>query len=472
MRCGCGFQSCIHDILDVQLTLCKINRNNQKADDVGGSELGIFVCRISRDLHNKDSKCSYRCATSPTTKTMHSSTRPTLTASAAAPSQAPHIPSLDAAYIVGDEIGKGSCSVSIREAVDRDSGETVVVKFISLLDPNFNPEECEILGACRHENIVRSFGAYYSSTHVALVMEDLRRGGELFARISHRSSPLPESAVAWYMRGLLRALRYAHETLGIVHRDVKLENIMLLDADGTSAASRSSGGGLPSDSMPQVKLIDFGFSKRIGRGSKSLNSCCGSPNYMSPEMLRATRTQEQSASALPTRHQPYGNEVDMWAAGVAMYVLLVGSYPFYHEKRSAWHKAILVGQYTLPSTLIISEQARDLLSKLLTVRADDRLSASAALRHSWFRCIAEDDDEEFDAAAHRSPVTSDFNTPAKRKTPPIPQAAPAAASAANNNNSLFTPPHNHHTLTFEASPFQKKDTPSPLRAEFADMAVL
>jgi serine/threonine protein kinase len=420
--------------------------------------------------------------------------------------------SLEKKYIVGPEVGRGSCSV-VREVICRDSGAVFVAKICSIKDSTaYNPEEAEVVMAARHRNIVRGVDVFASATHCALVMEDLRRGGELFhlvqkssaAAASAASAPttsptscgghfgsgscLPQHLVAKYVHDVLSALHYLHDVMGVVHRDIKLENIMLFDDGDDSIEENSDVASFDRSSLPSgaagmtsggstAKLIDFGFSKRIG-SSKVLKACCGSPNYMSPEMLRASRTQDQNIAALPTRHLPYGNEVDLWATGVLMYVMLVGRYPFYNERRSVWHKSIILGQYHFPSTVDVSAAGRDLLSKLLTVRTEDRLRASEALVHPWFR--------EFDhvPTPQRVPRSDATTTPADRPssqessgsmtsysklhipqtsvvyatpprkvhTPPIeePAAAAAAGAAAYLSpphsavlSAAFTPPHNH-----------------------------
>ena len=312
----------------------------------------------------------------------------------------------DACYEVCSELGRGAHS-SVYLVREKESGALRAAKMIPVSDGAFNSEEAEIQQTMHHRNIVSVLEVYATATHTILVM-DMIDGEELFHHAAKHK--VDESTAARYMAQLLSAVMYLHNR-GVVHRDIKLENIML---------SREG----------ELKLIDFGFSKRIG-DKRVLNSCCGSPNYMSPEMLRSTRTQDQSL--LPTKHSKYGREVDIWASGVAMYVLLVGKYPFYDERRSLWHKSILQGTYAVPST--VSDEARDLLSKLLTVDSDVRYTAEQALSHPWLR----------DHLVHSGGASE--LTPVRRKTPPHAVEGSAAAAAA-----LFTPPHNSHTLSCDSSP--------------------
>jgi len=319
------------------------------------------------------------------------------------------------AYSLGGVIGRGTYS-TVHSVTRKSTGERFAAKFVDRTTPSFNPDEIVIAEALRHPNIVETVEVFYTATQAIIVMEQLE-GGELFG-IASASTGVREDLAAAYVFQLLSALSFLHEN-GIVHRDVKLENLVLISA------------------TQQVKLIDFGFSKRIGK-ERSLNSCCGSPNYMSPEMLRATRARD--AASLPTKHGHYGCEVDIWAAGVAMYVLLFGQYPFFESRQSLWHKRILEGQYAIPTGTPVSCEALDLLSKLLDVNVSSRISSSAALNHNWFS--VSNVGRPLAAASGASSVA--FSTPKKRL------ANNAAAAAADPLP--FTPPHNAHSLSLVESP--------------------
>ena len=86
---------------------------------------------------------------------------------------------------------------------------------------------------------------------------------------------------------------------GYAHRDLKLDNV-LMDAAGTK----------------QIKIIDFGFSLKVGQTEK-LNVYCGTPHYMDPDLARKV---------------PYnGFAADIWACGIILYIILTGTLPFYGE---------------------------------------------------------------------------------------------------------------------------------------------
>eukprot|EP00331_Platyophrya_macrostoma_P022558 CAMPEP_0176454392 /NCGR_PEP_ID=MMETSP0127-20121128/29935_1 /TAXON_ID=938130 /ORGANISM="Platyophrya macrostoma, Strain WH" /LENGTH=198 /DNA_ID=CAMNT_0017843691 /DNA_START=198 /DNA_END=791 /DNA_ORIENTATION=+ len=167
----------------------------------------------------------------------------------------------ESAYIVGAEVGRGSCSV-VHEAISRSTGAVCVVKVmqplpaVAVSEPHpfaahsdgtldtqqdqHNPEEADVLMSLSHPCIVRGIAAYPRSTRLgstpssssvgcsrsslaaaAIVMEDLRGGGgEVFQRVSR--GPLSERLAARCMWDILRALRYLHDDVGVVHRDIKL----------------------------------------------------------------------------------------------------------------------------------------------------------------------------------------------------------------------------------------------------------
>ena len=101
---------------------------------------------------------------------------------------------------------------------------------------------------------------------------------------------------------------------------------------------------------------------------KSLTTRCGSPSYIAPEILKGV---------------PYDERADMWSVGVILFVILSGYGPFADKNANEKRRKIMEGEYQYNSSIwdMISEEAKDLISSLLTVDPDDRLSASQALKH-------------------------------------------------------------------------------------------
>ena len=127
---------------------------------------------------------------------------------------------------------------------------------------------------------------------------DLCAGGELFYLL-HQKGRLPEQVAKFYFAEILLGLEYIHSK-GIIYRDLKPENV-LLDIDG------------------HIKLADFGLSKVLSSYDALANSFCGSPEYMSPEMLMGTG---------------HGFAVDYYSLGAILYEMLTGLPPFYSTDRN------------------------------------------------------------------------------------------------------------------------------------------
>ena len=106
-----------------------------------------------------------------------------------------------------------------------------------------------------------------------------------------------------------------------------------------------------------------------------MHATCGTPSYVAPEVLSKDRS------------KGYGKEVDMWSIGVILYILLCGFPPFYDEDNSALFSAIRKGEYDFPSPYWdgVTEEAKDLVSKLLVVNPSDRLTAQQTLNHPWLK---------------------------------------------------------------------------------------
>merc|ERR1712000_4200 len=123
-------------------------------------------------------------------------------------------------------------------------------------------------------------------------------GGELFDRIIEKGS-YTEQEARQVTRDMIRGIEYLH-SLGIVHRDLKPENLLFSD---------------PSPKA-RLKVTDFGLSKVMENSSTVLQTQCGTPAYVAPEVLLG---------------EGYGPEVDMWGAGVIMYIILSGTAPFHAD---------------------------------------------------------------------------------------------------------------------------------------------
>ena len=182
---------------------------------------------------------------------------------------------------------------------------------------------------------------------------ELMEGGELFDRLVEVEHYTEKQAVEAF-RPLVDAIRYCH-SLGIVHRDLKPENLLYKTKD--------------EDSL--LKVSDFGFSKfLIPKAQEQLFTACGTPTYVAPEIIG---------------NFGYDAKVDCWSLGVILYVMLCGYPPFYAEENNELFQLIKDCDYEfhMPYWENISEDAKDLIKKLLVADPKKRLSADEILKHPW-----------------------------------------------------------------------------------------
>lgn len=211
-------------------------------------------------------------------------------------------------------------------------------------------DEIGILKAFQHPNIIRLYDVYDEPEHYYLVTE-IMRGGELFDRIVNKTF-YNEKEARDVCRILFEALSYCHRN-NVAHRDLKPENLLLM--------SRSND--------RDIKIADFGFAKRV-TSEQCLLTQCGTPGYVAPEILHGVA---------------YGTKADMWSLGVITYILLGGYPPFIEQNQRELFKKIKKGQYEFHPEYWggISAGGKDLISKLLTVHPNKRISANEALRSNW-----------------------------------------------------------------------------------------
>ncbi|XP_068491490.1 calcium-dependent protein kinase 11-like isoform X2 [Phaseolus vulgaris] len=198
-------------------------------------------------------------------------------------------------------------------------------------------------------NVARIQGIYEDKFAVHLVME-LCRGGELFYRITQKGH-YSEREAAKLMKTIVGVVEGCH-ALGVIHRDLKPENF-LFDTPASKAT---------------LKVIDFGFSVFFKPG-QTFSDIVGTCYYMAPEVLC-----KQS-----------GPEVDVWSAGVILYILLRGLPPFWAKSESGVYKQILHEEVDFASNPwpSISGSAKDLIKQMLDKDPKKRISAHEVLCHPW-----------------------------------------------------------------------------------------
>jgi len=255
-----------------------------------------------------------------------------------------------------DTLGSGNFATVKKCALkgQLDKGPWQAVKIIDknkVEDMGDIEREVDIMNKIDHENIIKLYEIFDESKKMNLVME-LVTGGELFDRIVARGN-YSEKDAANVMETLCKALKYLHD-MNIVHRDLKPENILLES---------------PAEDAP-IKVADFGLARMISN-KDMMKTACGTPGYVAPEVLQ---NKGYSSGA-----------VDIWSAGVILYILLCGFPPFYEEELPALFDQILKGRYDFPSPWWdnISAEAKALVKKMLTVDPNKRITADAVTKDEW-----------------------------------------------------------------------------------------
>lgn len=269
-------------------------------------------------------------------------------------------------YQFREKIGSGGFS-KVFAAVDRQTGQLMAVKEMQVRN---TPEEwrtieneIRIMKSLRHPNVVRLYEVYERapapvgspSRTISLVMEyapegsvaDLLAGGRRFQ----------EKEMASISYHVLSALAYLHAR-GIVHRDVKPENIFLAQS-----------------TRKRALLGDFGFAVQKER-NKRLRTMCGSLVYMAPEIFS------------PEARGPegYGKECDMWSFGVSLYTMITGQTPFHGQTERQTKALVRRGRLYWPHSFWRnwSPHVQDLLRNLIRQQPGERLTAKEAMQHPWF----------------------------------------------------------------------------------------
>ncbi|CAI9112337.1 OLC1v1012774C1 [Oldenlandia corymbosa var. corymbosa] len=260
-------------------------------------------------------------------------------------------------YILGRELGRGEFGVTYL-CTDRETRAALACKSISkkklrtAVDIEDVRREVAIMSSLPdHPNIVKLKATYEDNEAVHLVME-LCEGGELFDRIVARGH-YSERAAAAVAKTIAEVVRMCHAN-GVMHRDLKPENFLFANKKENSA----------------LKAIDFGLSVFFKPGER-FSEIVGSPYYMAPEVLKRN----------------YGQEVDIWSAGVILYILLCGVPPFWAETEQGVALAILRGviDFKREPWPQISESAKSLVRQMLEMDPKKRLTAQQVLDHPWIQ---------------------------------------------------------------------------------------
>ena len=258
------------------------------------------------------------------------------------------------------DLGSGSFG-SVYQAKNLVMDNIVAIKVIEKVEDNMIDDleiknEINILKSLSHPNIVKIYEFFDTVLYYYIVTEYCHKG-ELFSYIKNKYSE-KQLAVLFYQ--VFSGLCYLHEKK-ILHRDLKLENLMVSETERDI---------ITGEEYFWIKIIDFGTAK-IFEKNKIEKAVIGSSYYIAPEVLK---------------HR-YNEKCDTWSVGVILYMTLVGVAPFDGATDEDIMHKIKIGKYNKNDIRFVehSDEAKDLVYKLLEKNIEKRLSAKEALNHPWFQ---------------------------------------------------------------------------------------
>ena len=252
-------------------------------------------------------------------------------------------------FVVIKELGKGSSS-TVYLVQNLQTRKQFAAKFfdkdILTIKKNWVKnlvQEIEILSQLDHPSIAQLYSVYESSTHVILILEYLPYG-DLFKRVI-KQKKFSEEDVSRFTKSLLEVLDYIHSK-NIVHRDLKLENIMMTSENNFS-----------------FKLIDFGLAYLSPHPQSQR---CGSPGYIAPEVLS---------------REEYDSKVDIFSAGVVLFIISSGAHPF---SASTPAKVLNVNIKCQVNTWHgLRGMMRDIVMSMMSKEPESRPTAADLLTHPF-----------------------------------------------------------------------------------------
>lgn len=298
-------------------------------------------------------------------------------------------------YEIKDLLGEGAFG-QVKLALNKTTKEKVAIKILNKEKLSKDQlimarNEIDIMTLCCHPNIVNLYEVIEDNSAIYIIMEYLK-GDDLFSYLDLKVK-LTEKYIKHLMHPVVEAVRYIH-SFGIVHRDMKLDNIMIY-IDKLSSNEEDFNKIVPKirqkiereskKNMPNitayafeekdflkasVKLTDFGISKVIGL-DEYLNEPIGTLRFSAPEILNG---------------KPYNRQVDVWALGVCFFLLFCGEYPFEDKCKETTTQRILYEELKFKEDIWKSASPGfiDLIKGCLTKDPLKRFTINKVQKHDFF----------------------------------------------------------------------------------------
>ena len=199
--------------------------------------------------------------------------------------------------------------------------------------------EIKIHRTLKHKHVCEFKHFFEDKTNCYLILELCQN--QSMNELIKRRKRLTENEVRYYMIQMIDAVRYMHDLM-VIHRDLKLGNLFI-------------------DRHMRVKVGDLGLASKLSNRDEKRRTICGTPNYIAPEVIDGKKE---------TRGHSF--EVDVWSMGVICFTTLVGKPPYESKDVKSTYQRILSNQYSFPSHITISGDAKDLIRSMLQTKPDRR----------------------------------------------------------------------------------------------------
>ena len=305
-------------------------------------------------------------------------------------------------YKYGRLIGQGAFG-KVNIGLNVLSGRVVAIKSFNKEKLKINSEnmkkilhETNLMQKLNHPNITKILEMFEDDKFILIIMEYIN-GGNLFSFVKKRRK-LSEKIAKFLFRQIILGIKHIHSK-NIVHRDIKLENILI-------------------DLNNRIKICDFGIGVILKSEDELLYDQCGTPMYMAPEIILSSKKKGYK-----------GFPVDIWSSGIALYIMLSGTLPFNIKKNNKKNKnskkklensdnsdnyknsdedddisLSYDNSYDLQYSIVnknpkhiekISDEVRDLLHKLLNKDPNKRLTIDEILNHPWLKSEEENNNDDY-----------------------------------------------------------------------------
>lgn len=252
-------------------------------------------------------------------------------------------------YKFVEKIGEGGFS-RVYSAIEKSTNSKVAIKILDKSKQNAHEtgrkyqKEIGIMKSLCHPAIVSIYEVFEDDKMIYIVMEYI--DGHNLRELINTYGGLTEASAQRYAYQIANLLHYLHNVARVIHRDLKLDNIII-------------------DGNDNVHIVDFGLSTRIDFNHR-MSHPCGSPPFIPPEMLKNYR---------------YSTEVDIWALGVDIYAMVFGDLPFAQRGNHDLYSSIMYETPKYKSSA--SHNLIDLLSQMLDKEQSTRITLEGILQHPW-----------------------------------------------------------------------------------------